>query len=547
MARAPSPTRTPRTPLQAINEVPDGMRWLGTDGQRASRAGAKDLEVIAVDAGATGDRISGMVQVPEDLCVLLLARGARSIQDLDLFAYGLDGAVLGVDEVPDASPLVMVCPPHPRRLFVAARVAAGHGLVAVGAQTLKPAHAAAVARALGLHRRERIGLESWEDLEDQLADHRREIGGHWQDVQRVVLPLSSLSASFVTTRIEQDSCVDALVAPSRGVAYLDIAALNSEGRVLGRATASNRGQAIIVCSSSPVSMTLSIRPQAGHGTAAVAISQAPLGSGPQGDALRLAYDATPTTGLDDQRDKTARHLVELGYPRHPEWARRTILVPGHRQSHQLALPAGCQRLDIIAGRPISRLEAWLWTVDGQLIAADRGKSHLALSACTHGTHARLDVESLGAAGPHVVEMRQEGKTLTLLCEHPLAASRLLAKMRERGSIQKADELTSAQAVVVEPTALHARDISVPVGSCLDITLALGPGATGAELRVWDRDAKSEIDLARGTTSASSRVCAVSPPRAVHATLELRAAAGSATALVATRVSTPEPGGPGSAL
>jgi hypothetical protein len=537
--QAPSPSRTARTPFRAVDDVPDGLRWLGTDSRRAHRAGAKDLEVIAVDAGASGDRVSGMLSVPRDLCVLLLARAARSVQDVDLFAYGEDGAVLGVDEAPDASPAVMVCPPHPPRLFVAARVAAGHGLVAVGAQALEPAQAAHVARALGLSRRERIGLESWKDLEAVLASHRKTIGGRWQNVKRVSLPLNPRSASFVTTQIDQDSCVDVLVVPSRSASHLDVAALDSEGRVIGRAAAQHRHRAIIVCSSSSVPLTLKVRPQAGRGRAAVLISRSSRGSGPEGDALRLAYDATPTTELEEQHAKAVHRLVQMGYPRRPQWTRRAPLVAGHRHSHDLALPAGCRRLDVIAGRPVSRLEAWLWTADGQLIAADRGRSHLALSACTQGTKARLDVESVGAAGPHVVEMRGEGKTPNVLFEHPLAASRLLFRMRERGVIRKASELASAQTVLLEPTVLQTRDITVAVRRCLDVTLALGPGASGAEIRVWDQDANTEIDLARGTTSASSRICALSPPRAVRATLQLRAATGRATALLAIRLLAPD--------
>jgi len=36
---------------------------------------------------------------------------------------GEDGAVLGMDEGPDKTPALLVCPPHPARVYVSARIA----------------------------------------------------------------------------------------------------------------------------------------------------------------------------------------------------------------------------------------------------------------------------------------------------------------------------------------------------------------------------------------------------------------------------------------
>jgi hypothetical protein len=79
-----------------------------------------------------------------------------------------------------------------------------------------------------------------------------------------------------------------------------------------------------------------------------------------------------------------------------------------------------------------------------------------------------------------------------------------------------------------------------VGRCVDLTLALGPGSTGAEVRLVDSDSGEELAFARGTTVTSARACAVSAHSAgtVHARAELRVAAGHGVALSATHMSTP---------
>ena len=162
-----------------IEGQPDAQRWLGPDAARAREAGATDSEVVAVEAGAPGDRIAGLIEVPGDACVLLLARAAESVEDVDLFAYGDDGTVLGSDEAPDKKPALLVCPPHPRRIYVVARVASGHGLVAVGAQRVRPSDAAKIDKLLDARGRPNEAasrLGTWPSLEERIAEHRRRIG-----------------------------------------------------------------------------------------------------------------------------------------------------------------------------------------------------------------------------------------------------------------------------------------------------------------------------------------------------------------------------------
>jgi hypothetical protein len=112
---------------------------------------APNTSVLAVDAGVAGDRISGLLEIPNDQCAAIIARAGASVEDVDLLAYGEDGSVVGTDEGPDKTPALLVCPPHPPRVWVAARIAAGHGLVAIGAQRVAPSDANRAAAAYGIH------------------------------------------------------------------------------------------------------------------------------------------------------------------------------------------------------------------------------------------------------------------------------------------------------------------------------------------------------------------------------------------------------------
>ena len=151
---------------------------------------APNTSVVAVDAGVAGDRVSGLVEVPANDCAVLIARAGPSVEDVDLLAYGEDGSTVGTDEGPDKTPALLVCPPHPTRIWVTARIAAGHGLVAVGVQRLSQTDAPHVAQSYGINDAADAAsrVRSWPGLDEHLEAHRREVGGEWQDVRRVAVP-----------------------------------------------------------------------------------------------------------------------------------------------------------------------------------------------------------------------------------------------------------------------------------------------------------------------------------------------------------------------
>jgi hypothetical protein len=524
------------------SERPDASRWLGGDSARAKAAGASESEVIAVEAGAAGDRISGTLLVPDQSCALLIARATDSIEDLDLFVYGDDGSLLGADEAPDKAPTLMVCPPHPRRLFVVARVASGNGLVALGGQHVAADQAPRVAQAVGargLLSQATRSVDAWQGLDEKVAEHRRMIGARWQDVRRVAVPIDARMPTHVSAAIEPDGCLDALVIPSDEVSHLDVAALDLDGRIIGRAAAAGRERAIVVCSPARSGISVEIRPHAGRGLAAVVLSRLVPGSEHDLDAQALRFDLAPVGDLQSTRKKHELRLERIGYGRvKAKLVGEGALEIGRRASVAVDLPSGCARLDVLSGAPVRGLEAWLWAADGSLLSTDRGGSQATLFACSKGGKARLDAEAMTRPGPYAIELRAEPETPKLLDDHPLAAGRLLSRMTARGVIRGAAQVGAPKLVALSPTRIEHVDLMVPMGRCVDLTLALGPGASGAEIRLFDSANNRELALSRGTHSTSARACALDRAGTLNARAELRVMAGQTDALVASRMLSP---------
>jgi hypothetical protein len=519
---------------------PDAARWLGADVAKAREAGASESELIAIEAGAAGDRVSGLIEVPESECALVIARAADSVEDVDLFAYGDDGTVLGSDEAPDKKPALLVCPPHPKRLYIVARIAAGHGLVALGGQRVRVADAAKVGKALDARGRPgetNTRLGAWPGLEEKIAERRRRVGSEWQDVRKMAVPLDPRTPTRVSALVDEDRCLDVLVVPSAEVSYLDVAVLDEQGHIIGRASASGRERALIVCSPQKAPLTVEIRPHAGRGVAAVVMSRTPAGGARDLDVRALAHDLAPIGDLGDTRSKNAARLDGQGYAP-PKLISEGALAVGRRVSVNLDLPVGCARLDVLAARPVRGIETWLWSADGALLSRERGSGHATTFACVAApAKARLDIEALTLPGKYAVEMRVEREVAGTLTAHPLAASRLISRMLSRGVAKSAREAGAPAAVSLSATQLERKDVFVPVGRCVDLSLALGAGASGAELRVIDAQTGKEVELARGTYSTSARACALERGD-LRARAELRVKVGATTALFATRMLTP---------
>jgi hypothetical protein len=514
------------------NRAPSSRAWFHPQ---------RESQVVAVEAGVAGDRVATLVDLPEASCAVFIARGTDTIEDLDLLAYGEDGAVLGMDEGPDKTPALLVCPPHPTRVYVAARIAAGHGLVAIGVERVEPKDAEAAANVYHARHRQAEAdarLAAWPGLAERVAEHRAHLGGKWQDVRRVAVPLDARIPTRVSATVGENRCLHALVLATDELSHIELSALDQNGQILGRAAALGRDRSLVVCSPLESPITLEFRPQGGRGVAVLVLSQSEPGSANEIDeAFRV--ELYPNGTLDDTRQKNAARLDGLGYPK-AKVLKTGTLQPGKLDSASFALQKGCSRVDILAGTPVRGMSVRLWAADDSLIATSDDRATPVLFACTLGGPVRLDTESLARPGPYSVELRVEPDAPSILQTYPLAASRLLAHMLEHGLIRSGTQAGKITHHTLSPEHLDTEDILVPVGRCVDLTLAVGAGATGAEVRLVDTDSGEELALSRGTSATSARACALDARSGgtVHARAELRVAAGQGEGLSATHMSTP---------
>jgi hypothetical protein len=535
-ARAPAPPPSaPPARFGKVEGAPDTKAWLSpTPGGQA--------QVLAVEGGVAGDRVTRLLEVPENECAVAIARATPTVDDVDLFAYGEDGAVLGSDEGSDKSPALLVCPPHPRRILLMARIAAGHGLVAIGVERVALGDATRAANVYGV--RYRPGeiakrMTVWPGLEEKLEAHRRRVGGRWIDVRRVAVPLDARTPTRVSAAIDAERCLDVLIAPSDEVTAVDVVALSEDGEVLGRAQAEGRDRSLIVCSPTPATISLELRPHLGLGIAVVMMSRSEDGSEPDIDVDTLRLDVFAFGPLADERKRHDAETSKGGDPP-PRVAATGTLPMGRRLSFPVELPEGCSRIDWVSGAPLRAVEAWLYAPDGSLLATGRGKNP-SLYRCGPATSARLDASSLSRPGPFAAELYAERGTPKLLDKHPLAAGRLLSRMVTTGVITSARQVGAVYAAEVSTTTLARQPLTLPFGRCLDVTAALGPGAENLELRLVRSDG-SELGLARGASVTSLRACAVDAQsgNSPDVTAELRVAAGTATVLLTARQLDPRP-------
>lgn len=528
-----APSRPPSPPsFGKADAKPNTQAWFRPE---------RESEIVGVEAGVAGDRVAALVDLPEASCAVFIARGTDSIEDLDLMVYGEDGAELGMDEAADKTPAVLVCPPHPGRVYVSARVAAGHGLVALGVERMPPADAERAARAYHAHQRAGEAdarLANWPGLAERVAEHRRRLGGRWADVRRLAIPLDARIPTRLSATVEEQRCLHALVLGSDELSHIELSAADQNGRILGRAASLGRDRSLVVCSTLESQLNFELRPQGGRGVAVLVLSQSDAGSsGDFDDAVRI--DRYSTGGLDDARQKNEKRLEGLGYPK-AKVLKTGSLQPGRLDSAAFTLPKGCARLDILAASPVRDLSARLWAADDSLIAESGARAAPVLFACSRGGPVRLDTESLARPGEYSVELRIEPEPAAILSDSPLAASRLLGHMLEHGLIRSGTQAGKITLHHLSPEQLQVEPLLVPFGRCVDFTLALGLGSSGAEVRLVDEASGEELALARGTSVTSARACAFDARAGgtIHARAELRVDAGAGEGLTTTHMTTP---------
>ncbi|MBI4953750.1 MAG: hypothetical protein HY908_17125 [Myxococcales bacterium] len=523
----------PPPPVRPVAGGFDPQLLLGAPAAAARGAGAGELVTLGAMVASEGDQVGAFVEVAAADCLLVLARPSESLEDVDLLLFSDAGDLVAADEAPEPAAAVLRCPPHPARMYAAARVVSGTGVLALGAMPVPLRAAAAVAAAVGARGRDGDAtgrLAAWPGLEAKILERRRGLGSHWEDLRRAALPLDPTAATVMTVPIGARRCVDVLASPSAEVAEIDLEVLDREGRVVTRGEGVGRDRAAVVCTEEAHEVTVRVRPRATSGTCALVVSRAPEGAVSElADAARVyAVTALRPLAAELAAHDAALARQGLGPPR--------SLGTGTARSDgagalALVLEAGCARLDVVAGTPLGPFEATLWDEAGTRIAAGSGGAAVALFRCGPKGPVRLEVRARGVPGPFGVGTRTDAAPPPELLLLPRAASSLLARLDAAEGPVGPGAARGVERVPLGAGPRAVRPLPVPAGACVEVIAALAAPHAGVELRLVDPSV-AEPRLARGEHATSARLCAGAAD--VAGTLELGLDAGSGEALVLRR-------------
>lgn len=532
-------TREAPRVLAAPKVVPgelDAKRLLGDLPTRAQRLGAGPVALVAHGEMNEGERLGAFVELPRDACLLAYARGSSSVEDVDVAAFSDEGNPVAVDEGPDPKPTLLICPPHPDRVYLAVHAASGDGLVALAAQLVPKDKGAELARGVGA--RGALGgapkrAERWPGLDDLVRARRGALGGTWEEVRRVAIAADARAPAYAPFPIEADQCTDAVVVPDDDVAMIDVELLDDAGRSLARARENGPIRGVTVCSQLGVQASLSIRPHVGRGLVAVVVSRA---RGEVQKDLATAEVAWLGTPLAPDKARAARDaaLEKAGYGPATR-VQAGALQMGRRTTVPLEAPNGaaCQRVDVVAGAPLALFEARVVDDAGGLLASATSADAAALFACGKAK-TRVDLEVRGRPGPFALTARKEPWTDAAFAAKPIASSRMLARIAQGPLAALEGSAAGVRQIALDSAKIATLDESVPGGKCTRWGVGVEGEGSGLEVRVFDAGSGEELDRAHGFSAAAVRACAPSgSPRAVK--VELRATAGRLDAVVGARV------------
>jgi hypothetical protein len=515
----------------------DGHALLTESAARAIAAGAGPVAVVASSEAVERERLGAFVEVPTDVCLLAYARASTSVEDLDLAAFNDEGNPLAVDDAPDPHPTVLVCPPHPSRVYLAAVAASGEGLVVVGAQLVPVGRAGEVGTAMnarGTRAPSNRAADAWPGLDDHINRHHETIGGKWEVFRKVAVTLDSRVPSTLGFPLEAGACTDALVVPDEDVAIVEVEAQDEQGRVLARGSLGTRDRTLTVCSPFAVNGTLTVRPHIGQGLAAVILSR---GSGDLAKGLAVAPDlvwSAATLPIDQAGAKREADLHQAGYSGLSSSYRGTLGL-GSVRSVKVDLPGrACSRVDVVGGAPAALLSADAWTEQGELVSSAEGASLVTLFACAGGP-LRLELQAHGRPGPFQALVRPETWIDPAFALHPVAAARMLTRMAAG----------PAQLFQGSPVASHAFAMDgghetswnevIPAGKCLHVVAGAAGAGAGLVGRLSDAGTGEEIDRAHAALTIALEACA--PETALRTVrVSVRVMAGRLDVVVGSRLS-----------
>jgi hypothetical protein len=511
---------------------PPILRWLGPDSALALTAGATPASVIVAESGAVGDRFTRVVEADEAACLLVMARGSEKITDVDLYAYSEDGSVLGVDDRSDARPTLILCPPHPRHIYVTARIANGQGMVAVGVHTVPPDRARRVEVVLHAVQQRSGPADVPEatiiDVERRLDSHLRSLGGRWTSIAQTSLATDSRIPTVTGVMVDARSCVDALVLSPLTLYGLDVEVLDDSGRTVGRSNSAEQDKWLIVCAEERRAFSLRLRPHEGSGTVLVLISRGSLQAGRSTDrAIELSQTLAQEGLVENVHAGFRARKLSLGQ-KIAQWT----LTSGEQQRVETSVGPGCTRFDVFAGAPSLNVQARAYSGEGNLISMSSGSQYLPLFVCAPGKLV-LVVEAQTSGGPLQIEKSQTSVVSSAMSGNPRAAARIFSWAWQLGLLLDFTDFTDVRSVPFSTKAIWEHELALHSGQCTEVFAALEDDVGGIRLNQVD-STTGELNAGEAAPSAAHlRVCCARTQVDCKYRVQVDTRGTSATALFAT--------------
>jgi len=529
-----APSVLPVNPPPVHQGSLDGAPLLAEVAEQAKKLGAGALSVAFSQELTAGERGGAFVSVPKDVCLLAFARASAAVDDIDLATFSDDGNPISIDEAPDARPTVVVCPPHPERVYVAVHVAEGEGLVAVGAQYVTKEKGVLLARALGA--RGALGgairrPEAWPGLDRALEERRDALRGTWEEQRRVALSIDASAPSYVSITAEPNSCIDTLVMGDDDVSDLDIELIDRTGRIVGRSRDTSAARGLVMCTKDPFSGNVMVRPHAGRGLAAVVLQRTKMEAmnsfGRDVDVVVLG-EGRP---LAETRKSLEGALSTLSYGA----ALRTVevsAVAGRRASLTTQLPTidGCYRVDALADSTGPAFDFTTRFENGNVISRGVAFGQSTSFFCGGGALvSEFDVRA--RASKIAVVIRKEPWADPQLTKAPIASGRMLRRALGEPS-HRGEKASKLGLLTLEAGKRSTWATTIPENRCSRITIGVeGPGV-GFEARLFDTSTDEEMDRLHSVESGAVQACTKGEARAVR--LEITPTTGKLEAIVGER-------------
>ncbi|MCL2823524.1 MAG: hypothetical protein FWD57_05980 [Polyangiaceae bacterium] len=520
-------------PIELESPDQDVMSLLGPPSQRLRSERVGPLRVIASGGMIPGDRVGGFIKAPSDSCIVSYARGTRSVEDLDILVFDDAGTTLMADTSVGPSPAVVVCPPHPERIYIMARLASGQGFVALGVHAFQPSRRKAVAQALDARSSREDDDASSRDASAagaarEIDKRREELGGHWTEVQNGGVPLGPRTPTYLSASLPAGRCLDFLVIPNIEVRGLQMEVADERGVVITQGQTRGSGRVALVCSPVDTTLTLDLRPHHGFGFATVVISKSEVGAERELAVRPDARRAGPMLPLDEVSRKLSTSLAQVSVSQErPKVVGRGTLRAGAAAIHKHKLPIGCTRIDALVGTPLTGVRVSMWHGDTLWARSDGGEIATVFGCTDQPTEVEIEAEATGQAGQYAIEARTESEVPARLRTNTVAAARLLARVNAGGTPVPYSALHGVKPVDIDDSNRSTMSVSVPSRSCRTVVAALGPGATGVGLVAVVGG--EVVERKHGNEVSTMRLC--SGNNQIRAEVRVSVAAGRTQALV----------------